>query len=275
MVNRQCTDVTSRQGFTLIELLVVISIIALLVSILLPALGSAREAAIDVQCKSNERQQGTMFHAYATDHEQYLPKARGDAPTSAPYISWTAWGPALYQQMSGSRYSSSDEQNRVSFLACPREESTIIYDNMPPGSAVLDYLMNVAIVPVNMHPNLLGSTDKSSLYNNMYANVRLEDAAAPTEVMLTIDAGPRTGSRPSLRRKDGQLGWHTSQHGGPGSGDRPRHFSTKPPAATGWTVSENGKTNVLFVDGHVSVADPQPDSGNTSNNGEGVDLRWF
>lgn len=63
----------SLAGFTLIELLVCISIIALLLAILLPALGSAREAARQVTCLSQLRQHGIALHAYAGDNKQILP----------------------------------------------------------------------------------------------------------------------------------------------------------------------------------------------------------
>jgi len=62
-----------RNGFTLIELLVVISIIALLVGILLPALGAARRTALDIKCKNQLRQFGVAFHTYATDNNDVLP----------------------------------------------------------------------------------------------------------------------------------------------------------------------------------------------------------
>ncbi|QQE10084.1 type II secretion system protein [Planctomycetota bacterium] len=60
------------RGFTLIELLVVISIIALLVGILLPALGAARSTAKSIQCKALVRQFGYANHMYANDNNNWM-----------------------------------------------------------------------------------------------------------------------------------------------------------------------------------------------------------
>ncbi|MFN3167392.1 MAG: DUF1559 domain-containing protein [Phycisphaeraceae bacterium] len=59
-------------GFTLIELLVVISIIALLIAILLPALGAARDSARNAQCLSNIKQLATAGYGFSADHKGYI-----------------------------------------------------------------------------------------------------------------------------------------------------------------------------------------------------------
>ncbi|WP_372922788.1 prepilin-type N-terminal cleavage/methylation domain-containing protein [Roseovarius sp.] len=71
------------KAFTLIELLVVISIIALLIAILLPALGAARDAAQTSECLSNLRQTGTAAYAHATERKFRLPIA-GNISNTGP-----------------------------------------------------------------------------------------------------------------------------------------------------------------------------------------------
>ncbi len=64
-----------KKGFTLVELLVVVAIIALLVSILLPALGQAREAAKTVVCSSNQHNYGLALPMYSMDNRDWVPYA--------------------------------------------------------------------------------------------------------------------------------------------------------------------------------------------------------
>ncbi|MDY7009763.1 MAG: type II secretion system protein [Planctomycetota bacterium] len=73
-----------RGGFTLVELLVVVAIIALLVSILLPTLGRAKEQARIVSCMSNLRSLGLSFAFYSNENNDWYPPGSGyggDPPT--------------------------------------------------------------------------------------------------------------------------------------------------------------------------------------------------
>ncbi|MHB1767646.1 MAG: type II secretion system protein [Phycisphaerae bacterium] len=88
-------------GFTLIELLVVISIIALLISLLLPALARAKSLALQIECASNMQQIGVAMTEYADEYRgMYPPTYTPNYPfgvfdsfgTSAGWTNFPTWG---------------------------------------------------------------------------------------------------------------------------------------------------------------------------------------
>ena len=112
------------KAFTLIELLVVISIIALLITILLPVLGAARRSAEAMQCSSNQRQLQIATAAYQIEHDNLLPQPGhdddlGSDEAQAEVMWFNALDDYLNQQAKAYSRSDADERNYETFKQDP------------------------------------------------------------------------------------------------------------------------------------------------------------
>ena len=110
--------------FTLIELLVVIAIIAILASMLLPALNSARQKAEDVRCSGRIKQIGLAFLQYGNDFDGYIPAASTGAATS--YWKWQCYivpyiKPGL-NIIGNTDYIAADSYQPIPEFACPAQK---------------------------------------------------------------------------------------------------------------------------------------------------------
>jgi prepilin-type N-terminal cleavage/methylation domain-containing protein/prepilin-type processing-associated H-X9-DG protein len=97
---------SSTRAFTLIELLVVMSIISILASMILPALGKAKEKALGIACVNNVRQLGLSMQMFGDDNQDNLPLAHGEVP-------WTSVNPEPWTKPLKDYYSN------VNVLSCP------------------------------------------------------------------------------------------------------------------------------------------------------------
>ena len=175
-------------GFTLIELLVVISIIALLVGILLPALGAARRTAQNVQCLSNERQMGVATFVYADQNGGSLPfGANNGNPSMFPDDELTDWSLLIFNVMGKAEKTWKEEG-----LAGTQESGLSEMNACPSG--ILQEVTNSGstnrIRQYSSHPRLMPNLTKADLSKNPVVGMQpanLDQLKNTSQIFLVAD----------------------------------------------------------------------------------------
>ena len=248
-------------GFTLVELLVVIGIIALLISVLLPALNSARRSANNVKCQSNLRQIGLAMHLYANQSkDRFPPTYMFPQHYVAGPIDSTNWDAVVfwYQRLMIEKLLPGIDDTTKSVAICPSDSSPFQPFTMDSEAELFrsSYGMNNHM---SFHDGASWATPPSE--TDGIDDIRL-DRHWPKRVSIK-------NSVEKILVSDIRAGYlvetdmpNTNTVGGFNEWDWPRHAS-KPSV-------KPGIANVLYVDGHVSFVRQGTDAINNFSDVNGL-----
>jgi prepilin-type N-terminal cleavage/methylation domain-containing protein/prepilin-type processing-associated H-X9-DG protein len=230
----------SRPAFTLIELLVVISIIALLIGILLPALGAARKRAASIQCLSNMRGIGQSMAIYLTDYKGYYFPNHTPADTSGNELGGYAEGPEGHVEWY-ERLASHVREFKVEFMISPLDpyRNHQIDHSAGNDGSELEPMISYAI---NGYFEVIGNNEKT-----------LTKASEVVSLATRGDEAILAGAN----YNDGWV-WHEDLHEGLAI-----HGWEAIEEANNWwehdkeTERYSGSSNYLFADGHGKSMPPE------------------
>lgn len=222
-----------RRAFTLIELLVVIAIIALLVGILLPAMGSARQAAKNVACLSRLQQLGVALSQYLNDSKDCLPQVKANVFGSPQIIGSLFGGKKGSLPAFGINEYGAERRPLNRYLTIGE-----VPPDSEPGVAEVEAFRS----PCDAGGNIPGVGTVRSMYDLIGSSYTLNDHTLDGEATATLV--PRGGGKmPNVAdtTKVWVLGSHTI-YNYQENGDR---------GMRGWYGKKDVAANLLFLDFHV------------------------